>query len=79
MADESSEDNDDPSRWPGWLTWDVVWPRLSRLAALAIILNEFFVEAKPRAEAVIMVGTLIAVPIAAKQDRRNRNPDSSGP
>lgn len=64
---------DEGRQWPGWLTWDVVWPRLCRLAALMITLNELFIEAKPRAEAVILVGTFIAVPIAAKQDRRNRD------
>lgn len=71
-------EDEKPRQWPAWFAWDVLWPRLSRLAALAISVNEFFIEPKPRPEAIVIVGTLITVPIAAKIDRRNRD-ETSGP
>jgi hypothetical protein len=65
----------DDKEWPTWLTWDVLWPRACRLAALAIGCNEAFVETKFRPEVVIVITTFIAVPIAAKIDRNRRASD----
>lgn len=69
-------DDDEESKrpWPSWLTWDVVWERaqdsIPWALAVLIALNEVFIEAKPRPEVIPVIGTLIALPFARRQDKR---------
>lgn len=70
-------DDEKGSSWPAWLTWDVVWPRLCRVAALGFALNDVLAEKKVRPETVALVVTFLAVPIAGKIDRDRREREDS--